>query len=150
MSLSKKGQAKFAEKILAKKGVGFKIPTRDQKRILEIEFAKVEKAIYGKAYDIVKIKNNIDINLDDSEDVSSNIENIVLIEVKSTGQKRIKSDFRKYFFDLTTAELLVAQNLKDQYRFVFVHVDTEDYKEMSLQEVYAYSRAIYPKWAVLF
>ena len=92
MSLTKKGQAKLAEKILVNKGIGFQIPTSEQKITLQIEFAKKGKVIYGKAYDIIKIENSITIDLDDPVDVANKIDNIILIEIKSTGQKRIGSD----------------------------------------------------------
>ena len=60
------------------------------------------------------------------------------------------SDFSKYFFDLTTAELLVAQSLKKYFKFIFVNTVTEQYVEYSLSEIFAKAKGIYPKWAIRF
>jgi hypothetical protein len=62
----------------------------------------------------------------------------------------MKKDFSGYFFDLTTAELLVAQSLKNYFKFAFVNTVTKEYMEMTLNQVFAKSKGIYPKWAIRF
>ena len=60
------------------------------------------------------------------------------------------ADFRRYFFSLSTAELLVAQNLGERYRFAFVNTRTRTFVELTLQEIFARARGIYPMWSIQF
>ena len=66
------------------------------------------------------------------------------------GKSATKADFGGYFFDLTTAELLVAQSLGDRYRFAFVNTISKTWIDMSLNDIFARARKIYPKWAIMF
>jgi hypothetical protein len=59
-------------------------------------------------------------------------------------------DWRGYFFSLSTAELLIAQSLQEKYRFVMVNTKTTAHIELTLTEVFARARAIYPSWSVRF
>jgi hypothetical protein len=61
-----------------------------------------------------------------------------------------KADFGGCFFDLTTAELLVAQSLGNRYRFAFVNTLSRDWIDMTLKETFSRARKIYPKWAISF
>jgi hypothetical protein len=145
---SKQQTAKNAAKILADKGIGFVIPTPKQKRILLVEFAKRNLVVYGKAFDILKATEPI--NLDDADDVAKHLDAVVLYEIKSTNKQEVGSDFEKYFFALTTAKLLVAQNLKSRYMFIFVNTLTRKHRELTLSEVFAKAKAIYPTWSIMF
>jgi len=89
------------------------------------------------------------VNLDDSDDVAKYIDEVILCEVKSSSRK-LPGDFKGYFFALTTAELLVAQNLKHRYRFIFVNTITGSYIELTLQELFGRARGIYPTWSIMF
>jgi hypothetical protein len=140
--------AKNAAKILVGKDIGFVIPTSTQKKILLVAFAKTNKVIYGKAFDIVKVIGQV--NLDSLEEVERELAKIVLYEIKSTSKENVADDFGKYFFALSTAELLVAQNLKVQYRFVFVNTRTKQHLELTLAEVFAKAKGIYPVWSIMF
>lgn len=62
----------------------------------------------------------------------------------------IGPDFRGYFFALTTAELLVSQSLGKQFGFAFVNTVTGDHMELTLQQLFARSRGIYPTWSIKF
>jgi fumarate hydratase class II len=62
----------------------------------------------------------------------------------------MKPDLKGYLFNITAAELLVAQSLGQQFRFVFVNTLSGEYQEMSLNEVFARSRAMYPAWHIRF
>jgi hypothetical protein len=137
--------AKKAARIL--EDDGFKVPTKKQKRALLVAFAEQNMVIYGNAFDILKVAGKVD--LDSTEEIKGKLGQITLYEIKSTNRK-IKEDFSGYFFALTTAELLVAQNLKDQYRFAFVNVTTGKYVEMRLTEVFAKAKGIYPTWSIRF
>jgi hypothetical protein len=144
---SRNQTARKALQILVRSNAGFVVPTAAQKRVLLVELAKRGFAAYGKAFDIVKLSATVD--LDDPHDVERNINSILICEIKSSNRK-LPQDFRGYFFGLTTAELLVAQNLKGRYKFVLVNTVTGAYLEMTLRELFAKARAIYPTWSVMF
>jgi hypothetical protein len=71
-------------------------------------------------------------------------------KIKSTSKPDTKSGFSGYFFDLTTAELLVAQSLGDRYRFAFVNTISHEWIDMALSDIISKTRKIYPKWAISF
>ena len=139
--------ARKAAQILVAKNIGYTIPTARQKKNLVIAFAKQDMIVYGKAFDILHLKERI--NLDSLEDVESHLDGIHLCEIKSTNQK-FEDDFRGYFFALTAAEVLVSQSLKEQFRFLFVNTVTGAHMELPLNKVFAKARGIYPTWSISF
>ncbi len=147
--LSDSGQttARKAAAILVEKGCGFFIPTTRQRQNLLVAFASAGKVIYGKAFDVVRVTEDID--LDDIKAVERDLKKICLCEIKST-RKRLKPDFSGYFFALTAGEVLVAQSLKKQFRFVLVNTITGDFAEFSLTEIFARAKGIYPTWSISF
>lgn len=144
----KQQTAKRAVTILEEAGLGFVEPTSDERRSLTVGFAMVGKVLYGAAFDVVQLAREIDLS--DPAAIAANLNAITVCEVKSTRKDRVGADFRGYFFDLTTAELLVAQSLGEQYKFAFVNTLTQDHIELSLTELFGRARKIYPKWAVQF
>jgi hypothetical protein len=142
--------ARRAAQILVRLKLGYITPTAAQKKKIVIAFAKRGSVVYGKAYDIVRIHNGTKVDLDDQESIERGLDSLILYEIKSTHRKSIGPDFDKYFFALTTAELLVAQSLKEQFRFVFVNVISRQHKELTLREVLAKARGFYPQWSILF
>lgn len=139
--------AKKAAQFLAEKNLGYVVPTARQKRNLVVACAKRDLIVYGKAFDVLRLTGDVD--LDSPEDVEKKLGQIVICEIKSTKQK-FADDFRGYFFGLTAAEVLVAQSLKDQFRFVFVNTVTGKCLELKLSEVFAKARGIYPTWSISF
>ena len=139
--------ASIAAKLLVEKGVGFIIPTARQKKNLVVACAKQDKIVYGKAFDVLRITGEVD--LDSLEDVEAKLKQILICEIKST-RKDFNDDFKGYFFALTAAEVLVAQSLKDQFRFIFVNTINGAHMEMRLNEVFARARGIYPTWSIMF
>lgn len=144
---SRNQTAKNAARILLRDNSGFVVPTAKQKRLLLVEFAKRNLVVYGKAFDIVKLVGTV--NLNDAAEIGSNLDRITLCEIKSSNRK-LPQDFKGYFFALTTAELLVAQNLKQRFKFVLVNTATESYIELTLQELFGRARGIYPTWSIMF
>lgn len=140
--------AKLALKILRDTDPGFVVPTAKQRVALAIAYATAGYVIYGKAFDIVRCSSKV--NLDDVESIGRNLETIVIFEIKATDKKSVKPDFRGYFFAITAAELLVAQSLGDRYRFAFVNTITRTHVELSLRELFARARRIYPTWSISF
>ncbi|MFN0078643.1 MAG: hypothetical protein ACKVY0_19455 [Prosthecobacter sp.] len=139
--------AKKAAQFLAEKKLGYVVPTARQKRNLVVACAKRDLIVYGKAFDVLRLTGEVD--LDSLEDVEAKLAQIVICEIKSTKQK-FPDDFRGYFFGLTAAEVLVAQSLKDQFRFIFVNTVTGSFLELKLSEVFAKARGIYPTWSISF
>ena len=139
--------AKKAAQFLAEKNLGYVVPTARQKRNLVVACAKRDLIVYGKAFDVLRLTGEVD--LDSPEEVENKLAQIVFCEIKSTKQK-FPDDFRGYFFGLTAAEVLVAQSLKDQFRFIFVNTVTGSFLELKLSEVFAKARGIYPTWSISF
>ena len=143
--------AKLAIKILLEEsGNVYKVLSAREKKNLIMAFVMDNRIIYGKAFDIIKINNSSLIDFSDVNSIFSNIESIVVCEIKSTRKKTKKEKFEGYFFGLTTAELLVAQNLKENYKFIFVNINTRDILELTLQEVFKKAKGIYPQWSISF
>lgn len=139
--------ARKAAAILVAKNVGFFVPTAGQKQSLVVAFAKCGMVVYGKAFDIVRLSGEIDLN--ELGEVERHLDRVTIFEIKST-RKKLKPDFGKYFFALTAAEVLVAQSLKRNFKFVFVNIATGDFLELSLVEIFARAKGIYPTWSICF
>jgi hypothetical protein len=140
--MSSQQTAKRAAELLAQKDPLIRIPTKKEKTNLLIAFAQKNKVIYGNAFDAVRLGKDIDLS--DIESVINNLQYITLLEVKSTNRENIDGSFSGYFFGLTTAELLVAQNLGDRYRFIFINTVTGHTLELKLNELFAKAKGIYP------
>ena len=50
----------------------------------------------------------------------------------------------------TASEVLVAQSLKAQFRFIFVNTVSGVHLELQLNEIFAKARGIYPTWSISF
>ena len=138
--------AKKAAAILVSKNLGFIVPTARQKLNLLIAFAKKNKVVYGKAFDIIRVSEPV--LLDDLAELEQNLHKVTIFEIKST-KKNLKSDFSSFFFALTGAEVLVAQSLKKQFKFALVNTSTTEHVEMDLAEIFARAKGIYPTWSIL-
>jgi hypothetical protein len=143
-----KQTAKQAVQILIESNSGFIEPTKAQRRALGVAFAMSGKVLYGAAFDVVRLSRPVDLS--DPALIGAAVDAITVFEIKSTNKSSVREDFGGYFFDLTTAELLVAQSLGDHYRFAFVNTITRAHVELSLQQLFGRARKIYPKWAVTF
>ena len=137
-----------ATQILDKKP-DFRILQKDQRKELVKAFISTGKVVYGRAFDVIRIsgKEAGGLVLDSEADFLKHIERITLYEVKST-RRDLDEHFDGYFFGLTTAELLVAQTLGDQYRFMLVNTKTEAELDLSLQDLLARANKIYPVWNI--
>jgi hypothetical protein len=138
----------------------YKPTARERKRLL-IAFAHKNKVVYGQGYDLIKIpgstREQIKKILSEHSKIMSHIEEIFLIEVKSAARARKRrssnsklDDFSGHFFGLTTAELLVAQNNEEKFRFMFVNLESKSILTLTLQEFFNRIRKIYPQWSISF
>ena len=144
---SNKKTADVAAKFLCEINKSFKVPSKKEKRNLVLAFASKNKIVYGRAFDIIKLKEDIDLM--NVKEIIRKLNNIILYEIKSTNRS-LKKDFAGYFFSLSTAELLTAQNLKENFKFVFVNIKHKEHFESTLQELFARSKNIYPSWSISF
>jgi hypothetical protein len=140
--------AKAAAALLMELDDGFIIPSPKEREAILVAFVLEGHVVYGKAFDIVKLARPI--KLDDVSEVRRNIEAVTLYEIKSTNQDGVTPTFERYFFSLSTAELLAAQNLGPRYCFAFVNVRTRTHMELKLREVFAKAKGIYPAWSIQF
>ena len=140
--------AQRAVKVLLDRDDRYRCPTRSERDAMLVGFAKHRKVLYGAAFDVVRVDGNVD--LADADAVAGAIDAITICEIKSTNQTKIGQDLKGYFFNITAAELLTAQSLGEQFRFLFVNTLTGDHKEMRLNEVFGRARAMYPAWHIRF
>ena len=145
---NEKQTAKRAIEILLARDEGFYLPSRVERNSLLVAFAMKQRVLYGAAFDLVRLTQPIDLT--DPPSLSGRLSEITLYEIKSTNKPTTRPDFGGYFFDLTTAELLTAQSLGLQYKFAFVNTLTLSVVELTLNQVLAKARKVYPKWAVTF
>lgn len=112
-------------------------------------FAAMNKVVYGQAFDLVRVVPGTPLDFSDLSAVTAHVRNglVHLVEVKATRIAR-GDHFRGHFFSISTAELLVAQSLGTLFRFAFVDVMSEQCFEVSLQQIYARAKAIYPTWSI--
>lgn len=146
-SITRNATANKAASILVSKQIGFIVPTAKERLNLLVAFAKKNMVVYGKAFDIVKISEKVDLN--DLSSVEKNLDQIRIYEIKSTN-KNLPSDFSKYFFGMSGAEMLVAQSLKRYFKFIFVNIRTGDFLELDLGQIFARAKGIYPTWSICF
>jgi len=144
---STQATAKKAAAILVGKNVGFIIPTARQRQNLLVAFAKKGKVVYGRAFDVVKLSAPVD--LDNLADIEARLNTIMVFEIKSS-RKKLPPNFSGYFFGLTGAEVLVAQSLKKQFKFVLVNTGTGEHLEIDLSEIFSRAKGIYPTWSICF
>ncbi len=139
--------ARRAAEILVRKDLGYVIPTGKQKKNLAVAFVKQDMIVYGKAFDIVRLSAPVDLN--DIAEIEQHLANITLYEIKSTS-KGVRREFEGHFFSLTAAEILVSQSLKAQFKFVFVNINTGEHLELTLSQMFARAKGIYPGWSICF
>jgi hypothetical protein len=144
---STQATAKKAAAILVAKDAGFIVPTARQRQNLLVAFAKRGKVVYGRAFDVVKLSAPLD--LDNLGDIEARLDTIMVFEIKSS-RKKLPPDFSGYFFGLTGAEVLVAQSLKKQFKFVLVNTGTGEHLEIDLSEIFSRAKGIYPTWSICF
>lgn len=137
-----------AVQVLLSKNEGFHEPTRAERDALLVGFAMHRKVLYGAAFDILRLSRPVDLT--DPAAIAANMDAITVYEIKSTNRTKMGPDLKGYFFNLTGAELLVAQSLGTQFRFAFVNILTEDYADLSLNEMLGKAKAIYPAWHIKF
>lgn len=125
--------AKIAAEYLVSLGQGFIVPTATQRKLMLVAFAEKGFTLYGKAFDMFRVRPGLILNsLNNIDDFRNSLHQIMIYEIKSTNKKAVKENFDGYFFSISTAELLTAQSLGDRYKFAFVNTVTKKHLELSL------------------
>ncbi|MEM7781242.1 MAG: hypothetical protein AAF697_12705 [Pseudomonadota bacterium] len=137
-----------AKEILCRLDPRYRIPTSTQRRALMVSFAERGIALIASAYDAVRLDGEVD--LDDPGDISAKADDLTIIEIKSTAQDKIGQDLAGYFFNITSAELHTAQSLGDRHRFVFINTARGEWQELSIHQVLAKTKAVYPAFHIRF
>lgn len=140
--------ARKAVALLLAKGQGFHEPSKAERRAIGVGFAMRGRVIYGAAFDLIRLSGPVDLK--DPAAIAQAGDAITIFEVKSTNRGNVGPDFGGYFFSLSTAEFLVAQNLGQQFRLAFVNITTGEHIERSLTEVFDHAKGIYPTWSIKF
>ena len=139
--------ASAARKLLCTRDPWFRALNSRQKSNLVVALAKRGVVVYGQAFDLVHCDPAA--KFDDEVEITRFLPSLRLYEVKSSS-RTLKPGFAGYFFSFSTAELLVAQSLGDNFRFAFVNIHSGEVLDLSLREVFAKARAIYPSWSIKF
>lgn len=140
--------ARKAVDILLAHDPRYRCPSRAERDALLVGFAMKRKTLYGAAFDVIRIEEEIDLL--DPDAIAAAVDSITICEVKSSNQDSLKDDLTGYFFNITAAELLTAQSIGKLYRFVFVNTLNGEHREMSLSEVFGRARGMYPAWHIRF
>lgn len=140
--------ARRAVELLIEADPRYRCPSRVERAALLVGFAKVGKTLNGAAFDAVRLEAPVDLASADA--IAGSVPDITICEIKSTSQKSIGPDLKGYFFNITAAELLTAQSLGDRYRFVFVNIKSGEHQELTLPQIFARSRGVYPAWHIRF
>ena len=112
----------------------FKELTAKEKNTLFVAYARKNKVVHKRAFDLIRISAKIDFSSEAS--IMENIENITFIEVKSTKMSK-DVNFSGQFFGLTMREMIMGQTYKNNYQFIFVDVTNGNRLEMDLKKLYS-------------
>lgn len=137
-----------AKEILCRLDPRYRIPTSSQRRALMASFAERGIALIASAFDAVRL--DVEVDLDDPSEITAKADSITIIEIKSTSQEKIGSDLSGYFFNITSTELHIAQSLGERHRFVFINTARGEWQELSIHQVLAKTKAIYPAFHIRF
>ena len=112
----------------------FKELTAKEKNTLFVAYARKNKVVHKRAFDLIRISAKIDFSSEVS--IMENIENITFVEVKSTKMSK-DVNFSGQFFGLTMREMIMGQTYKNNYQFIFVDVTNGNRLEMDLKKLYS-------------
>jgi len=129
---------------------GYIKPTSKQRKNILNAFKTIGKTIQSRGYDL--IREDISNKLKSLKETIQIVNEIVLYELKTAGAKRktpLKENFRGLGFTLSGSEKQNAEELGEQYKFVFLDLATKDVKISKLEDWFnpKVSR-IYPTYSV--
>ena len=134
MSASRNQSAERIAINILLKNPKFKELTAKEKNTLFVAYAKKNKVVHKRAFDLIRISAKIDFSSEAR--IMENIENITFIEVKSTKMSK-DVNFSGQFFGLTMREMIMGQTYKNNYQFIFVDITNGNTLEMDLKKLYS-------------
>jgi hypothetical protein len=116
---------------LISSNINFLNPDKESRKII-MELLSIDKK-FSRAFDLIMIPGHT--NLEEVIDLKR-IEDIVLIELKTTKKKLVNLPYG-FFFGATESEFTLAKQLGDNYKFCFVSLHTEslNFKLLTLTEL---------------
>lgn len=122
---------KEAISYLLSTNINFINPDKESRKVI-MNLLNIDKK-YIRAFDLILIPGHT--NLEQIISLNS-IENITLIELKTTKKKLINNP-KGFFFGATESEFNLANQLKDNYKFCFVslHPESKSYVLLNLNEL---------------
>ncbi len=131
ITLDNNKSEKEALAFLMDSDLNFLNPDKDSRKLI-MKIMGIDKK-YARAFDLIRIPGHTSleriIELNRTED-------IILIELKTTKKKLVNLPFG-FFFGATESEFELARQLGKNYEFCFVslHVDTQKYVLITLEEL---------------
>jgi hypothetical protein len=110
----------------------FQVTNQEKKQVLDLLGMEHR---FSRAFDLIYIENYIHKICNEAV-INANIDDILLIELKST-KKYLPNNPTGFFFGATENEFTFAKKLGDRFRFCFVclHPDSLSQKLITLQEL---------------
>tara|TARA_R110000824_G_scaffold256238_1_gene445263 strand:+ start:325 stop:795 length:471 start_codon:yes stop_codon:yes gene_type:complete len=129
---------------------GYVRPTSKQRKNVLNAFKAIGKTIKTRGYDLIRA--DISHKLESAIGAIEAVHDIILYELKTAGASRktpLKENFRGLGFTLSGSEKQNAEELGEQYKFVFLDLATEDFKISKLEDWFTpeISR-IYPTYSI--
>lgn len=122
---------KEAISFLLSTDINFINPDKESRKII-INLLNIDKK-FARAFDLILIPGHTNL---DQIITLQNVENIILIELKTT-KKKLLNNPKGFFFGATESEFKLASQLGDNYKFCFVslHHESKGYTLLTLDEL---------------
>ena len=122
---------KEAISFLLSTDINFINPDKESRKII-MNLLNIDKK-FARAFDLILIPGHTNL---EQIITLQNVENIILIELKTT-KKKLLNNPKGFFFGSTESEFKLASQLGDNYKFCFVslHPESKGYTLLTLDEL---------------
>lgn len=122
---------KEAISFLLSTDINFINPDKESRKII-MNLLNIDKK-FARAFDLILIPRHTNL---EQIITLQNVENIILIELKTT-KKKLLNNPKGFFFGATESEFKLASQLGDNYKFCFVslHPESKGYSLLTLDEL---------------
>lgn len=119
-------------------------PKGAARRILLEALEEIGISIKKTSFDAIITSSPIDF--DDAEQVRSNINDMIFVEIKSANQKRVKTDFSGFFFAITEGEIEASEKLGGRHKVFLYNKKNKHILVTSIPEILSRSKSM--NWQV--
>ena len=102
-------------------------------KILLGELTKIGISIKWSSFDAICLPRRVDFS--NPDEVRSQINDMVFIEIKTANQSRVKPSFCGFFFAVTENEIEAAEQLKERHRVALYNKSTGELLLTSIPEI---------------